>query len=75
MALSGNFISFGTFFIAFVVTNGLYLVMNPANKVQALIVILVAATLGGLFYVVCVLKSRLADDYRADGLTRMLKIK
>ncbi|MGR3915585.1 putative polysaccharide biosynthesis protein [Pediococcus acidilactici] len=70
--------SFGTFFIAFVVTNGLYLVMNPANKVQALIVILVAATLGGLFYVVCVLKSRLADEIiggRAAGLRRMLKIK
>jgi O-antigen/teichoic acid export membrane protein len=70
--------SFGTFFIAMVVTNGLYLVMDPASKVQALIVIGIAVILGGAFYLFFVLKSRLADEIvgaRAEGLRRMLKIR
>jgi O-antigen/teichoic acid export membrane protein len=70
--------SFGTFFIALVVTNGLYLIMDPASKLQALIVIGIAVILGGAFYVVLVLRSRLADEIigvRAESLRRKLRIR
>ncbi|MBF7125780.1 polysaccharide biosynthesis protein [Pediococcus pentosaceus] len=69
--------AFGTFLIAMVVTNGLYIVMDPASKVQSLLVIAAAVVLGGAFYLYFVLKSRLADEIvgaRAAGLRRILKI-
>lgn len=70
--------SFGTFFIAMVVTNGLYRVMDPASKVQALVVIGVAVVFGGMFYLIFVLRSRLADEIiggRAEGLRRLFRIR
>lgn len=70
--------SFGTFFIAIVVTNGLYQFMDPASKVQALIVIGIAVVLGGMFYLFFVLRSRLADEIiggQAERLRRLFRIR
>ncbi|AEV95445.1 putative polysaccharide biosynthesis protein [Pediococcus claussenii] len=70
--------SLGMFVIAWGVAHGMYLFMNNESKVAALIVALVAASAGGLFYLYCSLKSRLADEMlgsRASRLRNMLRIK
>ncbi|GEP19201.1 putative polysaccharide biosynthesis protein [Pediococcus argentinicus] len=63
--------SIGTFIIAWLATKGLYMVMDPNSKVQALVVVVIAAMLGGFFYLYCSLKSRVADQMLGGRVARI----
>ncbi|MFD0897763.1 putative polysaccharide biosynthesis protein [Loigolactobacillus binensis] len=57
---------------------GLYLFLNPASRVQSMLVIVVVAVIGAALYGYLVLKSRLGDQLlgsRIAGLRRRLRIK
>ena len=70
--------SFGMFFIAFVLNNLLFTFMDASSKVQSFIAVVITAGIGGLFYMILVLRSRLADEVvgsQAERLRQILKIR
>ncbi|ANK62684.1 putative polysaccharide biosynthesis protein [Loigolactobacillus backii] len=64
--------------VCVIIEKGLFTFLNPASRLQSMLVLIIVAGLGAVVYGYCMLRSRLADEIlgeRVAGLRRRLRIK